>query len=155
MGITQEITMEELIEKMKVVLASTFAAKLKAQSYHWNVIGSDFPQLHEFFATIYEDYEGAVDPLAEHIRQLGAFAPQTLSRMSELSIIMEDETVPNAVKMISNLQTCNENLMNAVTEAYDMAEEQKMYGLSNYLQDRITAHSKLNWMIEATMGKKS
>ena len=147
--------MEELIEKMKVVLASTFAAKLKAQSYHWNVIGSDFPQLHEFFATIYEDYEGAVDPLAEHIRQLGAFAPQTLSRMSELSIIMEDETVPNAVKMISNLQTCNENLMNAVTEAYDMAEEQKMYGLSNYLQDRITAHSKLNWMIEATMGKKS
>lgn len=147
--------MEELIEKMKVVLASTFAAKLKAQSYHWNVIGSDFPQLHEFFATIYEDYEGAVDPLAEHIRQLGAFAPQTLSRMSELSIIMEDETVPNAVKMIANLQTCNENLMNAVIEAYEMAEEQKMYGLSNYLQDRITAHSKLNWMIEATMGKKS
>jgi starvation-inducible DNA-binding protein len=155
MGITQEITMEELIEKMKVVLASTFAAKLKAQSYHWNVIGSDFPQLHEFFATIYEDYEGAVDPLAEHIRQLGAFAPQTLSRMSELSIIMEDETVPNAVKMISNLQTCNENLMNAVIEAYEMAEEQKDYGLSNYLQDRITAHKKLNWMIEATMGKKS
>ncbi len=147
--------MEELIEKMKVVLASTFAAKLKAQSYHWNVIGSDFPQLHDFFATVYEDYDGAVDPLAEHIRQLGAFAPQTLSRMSELSIIDEDETVPNAVKMLANLQTCNENLMNAVTEAYEMAEEQKMYGLSNYLQDRITAQSKLNWMIEATMGKKS
>jgi starvation-inducible DNA-binding protein len=147
--------MDELIEKMKVVLASTFAAKLKAQSYHWNVIGSDFPQLHDFFATVYEDYDGAVDPLAEHIRQLDAFVPQTLSRMSELSIIAEDETVPNAVKMVSNLQTCNENLMNAVTEAYEMAEEQKMYGLSNYLQDRITAHSKLNWMIEATMGKKS
>jgi starvation-inducible DNA-binding protein len=147
--------MEELIEKMKVVLASTFAAKLKAQSYHWNVIGSDFPQLHDFFATIYEDYDGAIDPLAEHIRQLDAFVPQTLSRMNELSIIDEDETVPNAVKMLANLQTCNENLMNAVTEAYEMAEEQKMYGLSNYLQDRITAQSKLNWMLEATMGKKS
>jgi starvation-inducible DNA-binding protein len=147
--------MEELIEKMKVVLASTFAAKLKAQSYHWNVIGSDFPQLHDFFATIYEDYDGAIDPLAEHIRQLDAFVPQTLSRMSELSIIDEDETVPNAVKMVSNLQTCNENLMNTVIEAYEMAEEQKMYGLSNYLQDRITAQSKLNWMLEATMGKKS
>jgi starvation-inducible DNA-binding protein len=147
--------MEELIEKMKVVLASTFAAKLKAQSYHWNVIGSDFPQLHDFFATIYEDYDGAIDPLAEHIRQLDAFVPQTLSRMNELSIIDEDETVPNAVKMLANLQTCNENLMNAVNEAYEMAEDQKMYGLSNYLQDRITAQSKLNWMLEATMGKKS
>jgi len=36
-----------------------------------------------------------------------------------------------------------------------MAEEQKMYGLSNYLQDRITAQMKLAWMIKATMGKKS
>jgi starvation-inducible DNA-binding protein len=147
--------MEELVEKMKVVLASTFAAGLKAQAYHWNVIGSDFPQFHEFFATIYEDYQGAVDPLAEHIRQLDAFAPQTLPRMAELSIIMEDEKVPTAEKMVGNLLTCNENLMNTVIEAYEMAETQKMYGLSNYLQDRITAHTKLNWMIKATMGKKS
>lgn len=147
--------MEELVEKLKVVLASTFAAGLKAQSYHWNVIGSDFPQLHDFFATIYEDYQGAVDPLAEHIRQLNAFAPQTLTRMKELSVIVEDEKIPTAEKMVSNLQTCNESLMNVVVEAYEMAESQKMYGLSNYLQDRITAHSKLNWMISATMGKKS
>lgn len=147
--------MEELVEKMKVVLASTFAAKLKAQSYHWNVIGSDFPQLHEFFATIYEDYEGAIDTLAEHIRQLDAFAPQTLTRMTELSIITEDEKIPTAEKMVSNLQSCNENLMNVVIEAYEMAETQKVYGLSNYLQGRIEAHSKLNWMIKATMGKKS
>lgn len=147
--------MEELVEKMKAVLASTFAAGLKAQAYHWNVIGPDFPQLHEFFQEIYEDYQGAVDELAEHIRQLDAFAPQTLTRMQELSIIEEDEKVPTAEKMLSNLQTCNENLMNAVIEAYEMAEEQKQYGLSNYLQDRITAHTKFNWMIKATMGKKS
>jgi starvation-inducible DNA-binding protein len=147
--------MEELVEKLKVVLASTFAAGLKAQAYHWNVIGSDFPQLHEFFATIYEDYQGAVDPLAEHIRQLDAFAPQTLTRMKELSIISEDEKIPTAAFMLSNLFTCNENLMNAVVETYEMAEEQKVYALSNFLQDRITAHSKLNWMIKASMGKKS
>lgn len=147
--------MEELVEKMKVVLASTFAAYLKAHGYHWNVIGSDFPQLHDFFATIYEDYHGAVDPLAEHIRQLNAFAPQTLTRMKELSTVMEDEKIPTADKMISNLLTCNENLMNLVTEAYEMAERQRMFGLSNYLQDRITAHAKINWMIRATLGKKA
>lgn len=144
--------MEELVNQMKVVLASTFAAKLKAQSYHWNVIGSDFPQLHEFFATIYEDYDGAIDPLAEHIRQLDAFAPGTLARMKELSVVMEDESIPTAEKMVANLMTCNKNLMDEVTKAYELAEEQKEYGLSNYLQDRITAQSKLNWMIKATMG---
>ena len=144
--------MEELVNQMKVVLASTFAAKLKAQSYHWNVTGPDFPQLHEFFATIYEDYEGAIDPLAEHIRQLDAYAPATLARMEELSVIMEDEKIPSAPKMVSNLQVCNQNLMDEVTKAYEMAEEQKEFALSNYLQDRLTAHSKLNWMIKSTMG---
>lgn len=147
--------MEELVEKMKVVLASTFAAALKAQAYHWNVIGSDFPQLHDFFATIYEDYQGAVDPLAEHIRQLDGFAPQTLTRMGELSVIEEDEKVPTAEKMLGNIFTCNENLTNVVIECYEMAEAQKMFGLSNYLQDRVTAQMKLAWMIKATMGKKS
>lgn len=147
--------MEELVEKMKVVLASTFAAALKAQAYHWNVIGSDFPQLHDFFGKVYEDYQGAVDELAEHIRQLNAFAPQTLTRMQELSIIEEDEKVPTAEKMLSNLQTCNENLLNTVKETYEMAEEMKAYGLSNYLQDRITSQEKLNWMIKSTLGKKS
>lgn len=147
--------MEELVEKMKVLLASTFAAGLKAQGYHWNVIGKDFPQLHEFFETIYSDYQGAVDPLAEHIRQLDAFAPQTLSRMTELSIIEEDEKIPTAEKMLVNLLSCNENLTNLVKETYEMAEAQKMYCLSNYLQDRITAQMKLQWMIKSTMGKKS
>lgn len=144
--------MEELVNQMKVVLASTFAAKLKAQSYHWNVTGPDFPQLHEFFATIYEDYEGAIDPLAEHIRQLDAFAPGSLSRMQELSVVSEEDKIPSTAKMLLNLMTCNENVMAEVTKAYEMAEEQKEYALSNYLQDRLTAHSKLNWMIKSTMG---
>jgi starvation-inducible DNA-binding protein len=144
--------MEELVNQMKVVLASTFAAKLKAQSYHWNVTGQDFPQLHEFFATIYEDYEGAIDPLAEHIRQLDAFAPGSLSRMQELSVVSEEDKISSPAKMLLNLMTCNENVMAEVTKAYEMAEEQKEYALSNYLQDRLTAHSKLNWMIKSTMG---
>ena len=147
--------MENLVEQLKVVLATTFAAALKAQAYHWNVIGSDFPQLHGFFETIYSDYQGAVDPLAEHIRQLDAFAPQTLTRMKELSVCPEDEKIPTAEKMLANLLTCNEALHAEVTKAYEMAEEQKEYALSNYLQDRLTAQSKLNWMIKAIMGKKS
>lgn len=147
--------MEELVEKMKVVLGSTFAAGIKAQGYHWNVIGSDFPQLHEFFAEIYGEYNGSIDDIAEHIRQLDSFSPGTIARMKELSIISEDEKIPAADKMVTNLLTCNEALLNLVTEAYEMAETQKSYGLSNYLQGRIEALTKLNWKIKATAGKKS
>jgi starvation-inducible DNA-binding protein len=146
--------MEDLIEKIKTCLANSFAFTLKTQSYHWNVIGSDFPQLHDLFGRIYEEVDGAVDALAEHIRQLDAFAPGTLTRMLEIATIEEDDRIPVASKMVTNLIDANDVMIACLEEAYTMAEEQKKFGLSNYLQDRLTAHSKHRWMLKATAGQK-
>ena len=45
----------ELVNRMKVVLATTFALYLKAHNFHWNVEGPNFPQYHEFFGNLYEE----------------------------------------------------------------------------------------------------
>tara|TARA_R110000868_G_scaffold352862_1_gene614106 strand:+ start:375 stop:818 length:444 start_codon:yes stop_codon:yes gene_type:complete len=147
--------MDELVEKVKYALADTFTFALKAQSYHWNVIGSDFPQLHDFFGDLYAELQTGVDDLAEQIRQLDAFAPGSLTRMKELSSVQEDDLIPKAEKMVTNLITANETVLKCLTEAYEMAEEEKEFGLSNFLQDRITAHKKHHWMLKATAGQKS
>jgi starvation-inducible DNA-binding protein len=147
--------MTELVEKIKVCLADTFVFKMKVQSYHWNVIGPDFPQYHDFFSDLYEELDGAVDALAEHIRQLDAFAPSSLSRMIELSTLTEVDTIPVAAKMITNLIADNDAVLATVTEAYEMAEDMKEFGLSNYLQDRITEHKKHRWMLKATANQKA
>ena len=44
--------MDELVAKMKVVLADSFTLYMKAHGYHWNVIGPDFPQLHDFLGDL-------------------------------------------------------------------------------------------------------
>lgn len=147
--------MEELVNKLKEALADTFTFALKAQSYHWNVIGSDFPQLHDFFGELYGEAQGAVDSIAEHIRQLDAFAPGTLTRMKELSSVQEDEKIPVALKMVENLIDANDAVMKTMTEAYKMAEAEESFALSNFLQDRLTAHSKHRWMLKATAGQKA
>ena len=59
--------MDELIEQMKVALASTFAFYLKAHNFHWNVEGPNFPQYHSFFETIYSDAWGAVEIGRAHV----------------------------------------------------------------------------------------
>ena len=147
--------MEELVNKLKEALADTFTFALKAQSYHWNVMGSDFPQLHDFFGELYTEVQAAVDPIAEQIRQLDAFSPGTLSRMGELTSVEEDEKIPVALKMIENLIAANDVVMKTMTEAYKMAEEQESFALSNFLQDRLTAHSKHRWMLKATAGQRN
>lgn len=147
--------MNELVEKVKYALADTFTFALKTQSYHWNVIGPDFPQLHDFFGDLYGELQTAVDDLAEQVRQLDAFAPGSLTRMKELTSVTEDDLIPKAEKMVTNLITANDQVLKCLTDAYEMAEEQKEFGLSNFLQDRITAHKKHRWMLKATAGQKS
>lgn len=147
--------MDELIEKMKVLLADAFTLYLKAHGYHWNVIGSDFPQLHDFFGDFYGEVHGSVDDIAEQIRQLNSFSPGTLSRMVELKTLEEDDKIPTAANMVNNLLDANEEFLTSLIECYTMAEEMKEFGLSNFLQDRITAHKKHSWMLRSTAGKKS
>ena len=144
----------ELIEKSKVVLADTFAMYFKTQGYHWNVVGPDFPQLHDFFGDLYGELHGAVDDLAEHVRQLDSFAPGTLKNIIELTTLEEDDSIPTPQKMVANLYDTNERVIETLTEAYELAEEEKMYGYSNFLQDRITAHFKHRWMLKVISLKK-
>jgi len=149
------MTPEDLVDKTKEVLANTFVLYMKAHSYHWNVIGSDFPQLHKFFGKLYEELHDAVDVLAEQLRQLDSFAPATLSRMVELSTLTEDEKIPTAANMVNNLIAANDKVINSIHECYKMAEQLEMYAHSNILQDRLSAHLKHQWMLKATAGKKS
>jgi starvation-inducible DNA-binding protein len=141
--------MEELINKMKIVLASTFAFYLKAHNFHWNVEGVNFPQYHEFFGNLYEEVHGAVDAIAEEIRALDAYAPGSLKRFQELSTIMDETSVPSAVIMCQRLEKDNQTLLLDLEQAYNEAERTKQLGLANFLQDRIDAHKKHGWMLKA------
>lgn len=145
---------QQLVEKSKQVLADTFTLYMKAHGYHWNVVGPDFPQLHDFFGDFYQEVHGAIDDLAEHIRQLDSFAPGTLKRLVELSTLEEDDKIPTPQNMITNLLEANEKVLDTVTEAYNMAEEEKMFGFSNFLQDRISAHAKHRWMLKSIALRK-
>lgn len=141
--------MDELIQEMKVSLASTFAFYLKAHGFHWNVEGPNFPQYHEFLGGLWEETFGAVDPLAEHLRTLEAYAPASLSRYTELSIVKDEVNIPAAIGMMSKLRNDNQALIVQLTKTQALAEQNKKMGLANFLQDRIDAHEKHGWMLRS------
>lgn len=142
--------MEELIEDLKKLFASNYAFYVKAQYYHWNVEGPDFPQYHEFFGSLYEEVGGSIDPMAEHIRALDAYAPGSFGRFVALSGIEGDDTIPTGLAMAARLLEDNEKLLTMLIDVYKKAEAVDRLGLSNFLQDRIEAHRKHSWMLRAT-----
>jgi len=141
--------MNDLIEQMKVTLASTFAFYLKTHGFHWNVEGANFPQYHEFLGNLYEEVFGAVDPIAEHLRTLNSYAPASFARYSELSIVKDEVNIPSAMSMMTKLTTDNAALIEQLNKTQAFAEKNKKMGLANFLQDRIDAHEKHGWMLRS------
>ena len=138
-----------LVDSLKTALADSFVFKVKAQYYHWNVEGEDFVQYHDFLGELYGEVDKAVDGIAELIRTMDAYSPGTLDRFKQLTTIDESEVVPSDRTMIANLYSDNLKVLATLTQAYEDAEEEKQFGISNYLQDRITAHEKHGWMLKA------
>lgn len=141
--------MDELEENMKVVLADTFAMYLKAHMFHWNVTGPNFSEMHAFFGTIYEELWGAVDVIAEQIRTIDAYAPGSFTRYLQLATVKDETSIPSAMSMLSKLKDDNDKVMETLKAAFLEAEKMKVYGLANFLQDRIDVHAKHGWMIKA------
>ena len=140
---------QELIDKMKVVLASAFSLYLKAHNYHWNVTGQNFKQYHDFFGQFYEEVHDSVDLYAEHIRALKAVAPGSLKRFAELTIISDEIAVPSPKFMFVRLSQDNERFLAELREARNIADSLNEFGVVNFLEDRIDFHEKMQWMIDA------
>ena len=143
--------MEDLVKESKVVLANTFALYLKAHNYHLNVEGPDFYPLHKFFEDLYTELWEAFDSIAEHIRAMGAYAPASFSRFSQLAEVEDEVKVPESQEMIRRLLEDNERVIGSLYRAYERAEAQQELGVANFFQDRIDIHKKHSWMLRSIL----
>lgn len=143
--------MDDLIKLSKVAFASEYAFMVKAQFFHWNIEGPNFPQYHELLDTIYSEVQDNIDAFAENIRKIGGYTPASFSRFSMLSAI-EDETqiIPAESMLVELLQDC-ERMIDVYKIVFQLAEANKEFGLSNFYADRQDAHAKHCWMLKSTL----
>jgi starvation-inducible DNA-binding protein len=135
------------------LLGDLVQAKMTVQGYHWNLIGRDFNEFHEFFAEIYEHYDGAIDPTAENILKLGDESPYMLVDFHELSCLEEPRIVGgNLDGMLQSAYRLNGMLIACTKEAFEVAESEREVGISNYLADLLDKNMKIQWKLRSTLG---
>jgi starvation-inducible DNA-binding protein len=138
---------EDLIEGLKVVLATAFSLYLKAHNYHWNVTGPNFGEYHEFFSDYYTAVHASTDLYAEHIRMLGVYSPGSLKRFSELTLISDEVAIPSAKFMFVRLAADNLLFLNELRSLANMADDRNQRGLVATLETQIQYHEKMQWML--------
>ena len=143
--------MDELIKTSKVAFASEYSYFVKAQFFHWNVEGSNFPQYHELFGNIYEEVYGNIDAFAENLRKLGTYAPGSFDRLSMLSRIDDETQIMPAERMLAELLADSERMCEMFKVVFMLSEQANEYGLSDFIAGRQDAHRKHAWMLKATL----
>ena len=143
----------QLVEQMKVVLATVFTFYIKVHGFHWNVTGPNFPQYHKFLDDLYNEVWESIDSIGEHIRALDSFAVGSITRIQQLSAIEDQLNIITANEMFAELYRDNHIVLSQLQRALEFSEQTgNAAGLSNFLQDRIDTHNKHQWMLKATKG---
>lgn len=138
----------KLVNSLAQNLSNTVVFMFKAQGHHWNVKGMKFSQFHDFFGMLYSDAHGAIDPMAENILRLGTPAPFKLVDFARYSTL-EDRSCEDVEAMLNDLYVANEEIIRTLTEGFEIAEDIREYGISDFLAGRLDSHTKWRWQLEA------
>ena len=148
-----EAARAKIAKALGPVLADTFALYLKTHTYHWNVTGPQFAQLHAMFQQQYNALWAAVDDVAERIRALGHPAPGGLATFAKLSKIEEPaQATPSAEDMIRDLMLGHEALARTLRPVAELAGEGGDIVTEDLMVQRIDEAEKTAWMLRAQLG---
>lgn len=143
--------MEELVKAARIAFASEYSFVIKAQNFHWNVEGMFFEPLHNLFGKIYEEVYGSIDTFAEEIRAMGAYTPASFDKLSMLSQVDGENEILDSKQMVLELYQDNENMVKMLQFLFELSENYKQYGFSDFVAGRIDAHKKHGWMLRSTL----
>ena len=142
----------EIAEGLSRLLADSYTLYLKTHNYHWNVTGPMFNTLHQMFEDEYTELAIAVDEIAERIRALGHAAPGTYKAYADLTVIPEEEDVPDAETKLRNMVAGHEAVARTARQVFPVAENASDEPTADLLTQRMQVHEKTAWMLRSMLG---
>jgi starvation-inducible DNA-binding protein len=147
--------MDNLVDGLRVLLASNFVLYLKTHAAHWNVRGMFFLELHKMFEDQYNDLWENVDTIAEKVRELDALITLTPQEQMSLSVIDPDQTIQDGVGYIRVLLNDHNRMIMLLNKVFALAQADNNQAIMNYLADRLDAHAKMRWFLKAMVDRAS
>lgn len=141
--------MEKLYKLLSDAQATLFMLFQKTWVYHWNVVGSEFYQFHKVFGKQYEEMFEEIDRLTEHMRYLNIKPVSTLTRITEVSHVLEANNKLDDMGMVRDLIADNETLVGLLKQVAEESELQKSRGTTNLVDDLNESHGKFIWMLRS------
>lgn len=114
---------------------------------HWNIEGSDFYQFHLLFERVYGMVEEKVDGLAEQARGLGIeIKAKIFNSVPEIDWVTSKD-------LCENLLELNKNFQDGLERLREEAEDSKMYGVVNVVEDILTDCNVISYLLNSVLNE--
>lgn len=145
----------ELVEALAENLSNAVVLYFKAHGHHWNVMGPDFAEFHDFFEEIYEDVHAQLDPIAENMRKMNANAPYRLQEFMNMNQMQDMDVANDPMLMVQDLYVANNIMIESINKAFKIANDLDEQGIADYLAGRDDIHKKWRWQLQSFMAPSS
>ena len=145
---------QAVIRAINPLIADAFAVYLKTKNFHWHLSGSHFRDYHLMFDEQADQLLGSTDPLAERVRKLGGTTLRSVSHISQLQTVQDNNAeFVTPLDMLSELMNDNKRLVKNQRAAHEVADENRDYATASLLETIIDETERRTWFLfEAAQG---
>jgi starvation-inducible DNA-binding protein len=133
---------------LNTLLADAFALYLKTKNFHWHVSGRHFHDYHLMLDEQSDAIFATTDQLAERVRKLGGITIRSISQVSKLQTIKDnnDDYVPPR-EMLRELMEDNKHVAAAMRKAHKLCDDHEDSGTAGLLETFIDETERRTWFL--------
>lgn len=145
---------QKIVEAINPIIADAFVVYLKTKNFHWHLSGSHFRDYHLMFDEQAEQLLGSTDPLAERVRKLGGTTLRSISHISSLQTVQDNNAdFVTPLDMLQELIQDNQSIAASMRKAHETCDDARDYATSSLLETLIDETERRIWFLfEAAQG---
>jgi starvation-inducible DNA-binding protein len=138
-----------VVVELNTLLANYHVYYQKLRSFHWNILGKNFFDLHNKFEELYTNAQTKIDEIAERILTLKYHPISKMSDYLEISTIKESSPLLTDSEMVTILIEDHKLLLAQMKVVIDHATNAEDEGTLDLLGAYVRELEKSSWMLNA------
>ena len=141
---------KELATALNTYLADLGVLYIKLHNLHWNVVGRDFKQVHEYLETLYDGVSDVLDEVAELLKMQGE---QPLASLKDYLAAASVQELPSAElhsrEVLAIVHGDMTNLRDQAQKIRVAADAEDGYAVVSMMESHLAQYNKTLWFVEA------
>ncbi len=140
------------VSKLNIFLSNLAVMNVKIHNLHWNVVGPEFPLIHEMTERLYKMFEEQFDTVAEVMKMQGEFPLGSLEDYLNNATAEElDSRDFGEVEVLEILDEDCQKLIDFANEVREDAEKNDNFQIVNLMEAYLAVYANYHWFVRSML----